>query len=216
MKLILSLLAAATICMAGAASATMLNGSFYNVGGVQGGGAPLVTTMTAADTYLAGAPTVDATFQSTGINYGGPAPFVFSDLGTFLGADSASLSSNATTSFLGSIITLTGNISVAAGANVFDIFSDDGFSLLINNTEIGRFEGLRAPSSSIVNFNGGTGGVVGFELRHFEGSLTQGALVAKLNGNIITAVPAPATLPLMAGGLVLLGGMGMRRRRRKS
>lgn len=219
MKLILLLLAAAVFGLAGAANAATFNGTFYDVAGVQDGGPNVINTMTKADNFLAGMPGADATFDSTGINYGNPSPFNLSDLGTFLAADAGSLSSNAGTSFLGSIITLTGHILLQAGVNTFDIFSDDGFSLLVGGTEIGRFESLRAPASSIINHNAGLGGVVAFELRYFEGSLTQAALIGKLNGHILTAVapiPVPATLPMIIGGLVVLGGLRKRRKQRQA
>jgi len=205
--------AAVAIFVAGSAQAGFI-GKFYDTCGLQDVScSPLTTTMTQAEAFLGTNPSPDATFVSTGINYGGPAPYVFTDLAAFLGADAASLNplSEGATSLLGSVITLTGTISLDAGINVFDVFTDDGFSLLIDGLEIGRFEGLRAPASSIINYDAGAGGLANFDLTWFEGSLTQAALAVNLNGDTITALPEPETLALFVIGLV---GIGFARRRR--
>ena len=181
-------------------------GTFYDTCGVQDPDTctPVTTTMTEVEAFLATNPSPDATFNSTGIDYGGPAPYVFTDLDAFLGVDAASLDplAEGATSLLGSVITLTGTIYLDPGINVFDVFSDDVFSLIIDGIEIGSFEGLRAPSSSIINYDAGAGGLAAFELLWFEGSETQAALNVNLNGEIITAVLEPGTLALFGIGLL--------------
>ena len=206
--------AAVALLVTGSAHAGFI-GAFYDTCGVQDPPtcSPLTTSMTAVQAFLATNPSPDATFISTGIDYGGPAPFLFSDLDTFLGVDAASLNPSAegATNMLGSVITLTGTIFLDAGINVFDVFSDDGFSLLIDGIEIGRFEGLRAPSSSIINYDAGAGGLAAFELSWFDGAETQAALRVNLNGEVITAVPGPGTLALFGIGLI---GLHLGRRKK--
>ncbi|WP_135506865.1 VPLPA-CTERM sorting domain-containing protein [Roseovarius aestuariivivens] len=219
MKTLIAFITAAGMSLASGAYAATLHGAFYNTGGNQGGGSPLTNTMTLADTFLAGNPTPTATFKSTGIDYGGPSPYILSDLGTFLGADAASLSpaSAASIDMLGSVIVLTGTIRLGAGINNFEVFSDDGFSMLLNGVEVGRFEGLRGPGSSFFNVDAGFGGDVNMELRYFEGALTQAALRAALNGKTITGLPTPVPIPA-AGFLLIsaLGGLVAVKRRRKA
>ena len=198
------------------ANAATLSGAYYDVGGYlsccsgpTSPGTPVDTATEALAYVTANAPT--ATFQSTAISYNMTAPWSMPSLGGFLGADAASLSSSAGNSFLGSILTFAGTISLLAGNNVFDIFSDDGFILYIDNVEVGRFEGLRSPQSSFINV-ASAGGNKAFRLVYFEGSQSQAALQVKLNGDLLAPVPLPA------GGLMLLGGLGalavMRRRRK--
>lgn len=216
MKTLLAIVAAAGMSLASGAYAATLQGTFYDTGSNQGGGSPLTNTMTLAEAFLAGNPTPDATFQSTGINYGTPPNYTFTDLNAFLGADAASLNpaSAGTIDMLGSVITIAGTISVGAGNNVFDVFSDDGFSIKVNGSEIGRQEGLTAPSNFSFNFDGGLGGLADFEITWFEGSRTQAALGVKLNGDTLTAaVPLPAAGFLLIGAL---GGLAAVKRRRKA
>ena len=210
-------LAVATIS-GGAASAATLSGAFYDVGGytsccsgTTSPGTPIDTATEALAYVLANAPT--ATFQATNISYNMTGSYSIPTLGGFLGADAASLSSGAATSFLGSILTFTGTINLLAGNNLFNIISDDGFVLFINNAEVGRFEGLRAPSDSNINV-ASAGGNADFRLVYFEGSASQAALQVKLNGSKLAAVPLPA------GGLLLIGALGglaaLRRRRNQA
>ena len=76
----------------------------------------------------------DETFVSTALDYPNGAQdsvlSEFSTLGTFLGADAASLSGGADT-VLGSdfILRLTGQITLSAGPRAIEVFSDDGFLL---------------------------------------------------------------------------------------
>ena len=198
-----------------AAHATPLQGAFYDVGGFDSccsglfTGTPLITSATLAETFLQGNPTADATFTSTGISY--PQPIssnTITTVGGFLGTDASSLGNfsmgtTANTSFLGTILTLSGTISLLAGNNVFDVFSDDGFILYIDGIEIGRWEGLRGPSSAGgINFVSALGGHAQFDLVYFEGSMTQAALEVTLNNRVLSAVPLPA------GGLLLIGALG--------
>lgn len=219
MKTLLAIVAAAGISLASGAYAATLQGTFYDTGGLNSGtptGTPLTTTMTAAETFLAGNPTPDATFQSTGINYGTPPNYTFTDLNAFLGADAASLNpaSAGTINMLGSVITIAGAISLDAGINTFDVYSDDGFSLKIDGSEILRRENLVAPTNFNTSFDAGVGGLFDFEITWFEGSTTQAALGVKLNGDTLTAaVPLPAAGFLLIGAL---GGLAAAKRRRKA
>lgn len=209
---------AASACVAAFCASTAsaaIIGAFYDTGGLQGGGAPLTDSMTATENFLATNPTPDATFTSTGIDYGVGPVFLLSDLDTFLGSDASSLSAPVgATSFLGTVLTFSGSVLLNAGINTFDIFSDDGFSLKIGGVEIGRFEGLRAPGSSVVNYDAGAGGLASFELIYFEGSLSQAALTATLNGDVITGVvPLPAGMTLMLGGIAAFGALRARKKK---
>ena len=215
MKIIRVLVALAILCSVGAANAASFTGKFYDTGGRQGGGSPLTDSLTDTLNFLGTNPTPTATFQSSGINYGGPAPYTFTTVSAFLGSDASTLDplSTGTESLLGSVIVLTGTISLNAGINEFDVFSDDGFRLTVGGQEIGSFEGLRAPSSSVFNYDAGAGGNTDFELVWFEGSRTQAALIVELNNEIITAVPIPAALPLFGSLLLALALFNSRKRR---
>lgn len=208
MKKILLGAVASLVLAAGGASAATFDGKFYDVGGygvfndpTSIIGSPFVDSSADMLAYLAGNPTPDATFKSTSIGYGQQH---IGSLANFLDYDAGSITAPAAgaTSFLGSILTFAGTIRLDEGNNVFDVFSDDGFILYINDVIAGSFNGLRAPGSSLINVAGGTGGNVDFKLFYFEGSQKLAALTVKLNGEVLAPVPLPA------GGLLLLGALG--------
>lgn len=206
LKKLFSAAAMMVVLGAGSAGAATFAGKFYDVGGFGVfndpstiTGSPLANSNAAVLDFLAGNPTPDATFTSAAIGYGAQS---ISDLGTFLGSDAASLSGGASTSFLGTILTFSGTINLLAGNNAFEVFSDDGFLLYINNVLVGNFDGLRPPSSSTFDVDGGAGGNAAFSLIYYEGSQVLAALDVKVNGKILAPVPLPA------GGLLLLGAIG--------
>lgn len=202
------MLAAALMCAPLSAGAATISGAFYDVGGFlaccsgpTSPGTPIDTASEALNYIGSNAPT--ATFSSTGISYNMTAPHNMpASIGAFLGADAGSLSGGASTPFLGSILVFTGAMKLLAGNNVFNIFSDDGFILEIDGVEIARFEGLRAPGSSEFGV-ASSGGIKNFRLVYFEGSQSQAALQAKVNGQILVAA-----VPLPAAGLMLIGALG--------
>jgi hypothetical protein len=218
------MLAAAILFAPLSAGAATISGAFYDVGGRTnfsnagsnngvGAGIGAAESATAALSYI-GSNAANATFQSTGINYNTTAPHNMpASIGAFLGVvDAGSLSGGASTPFLGSILVFSGTIKLLSGNNVFDIFSDDGFILEVDGTERGRFEGLRAPQSGPTINVASSGGIKNFRLIYFEGSQTQAALRAKLNGEIlVAAVPVPAAGFLLIGAL---GGLVALRRRK--
>jgi hypothetical protein len=220
MKKLLSTLAVVGFALsAPMASAGTLAAEYWDVAAQAGNpvtsGAPVLSApfLANADAVIASR-AADATFTSTGIDYSTPGNSVFSSLNDFLGADSASLSGLGGNSVLGTIFRFTGLVNLAAGNNVFNIFSDDGFRLTVGGVEVGSFDALRAPSSSIVNVAGGAGGLKSFELIYFEAQQVEAALTAKLNGQVIMGeVPLPAGLPLLLGGLAVFGGLRMRKNR---
>jgi hypothetical protein len=206
-----------SVATAFGAQAATLSGAYYDVGGFliccSGPTSPGTPVNSASDALaFVNSNAATATFQSTGISYNMTAPHLMPTLGGFLGSDVITLSGNAGDSFLGTILTFTGVINLLNGNNVFDIFSDDGFILYVDGVEKGRLEGLRAPGSTTLNV-ASSGGNKSFRLIYFEGSQTQAALQVKLNGATLAAVPLPA------GGLLLLGGLGalaLARRRKQA
>jgi len=203
-----------------------ITGEFWDVAGQTGN--PITSGSPALDptggSYLATVDSViasrsaDATFQSSGIAY--PGPFSFADvtqtLNSFLGADASTLNpmSLGSVSVLGTIFRFTGTVNLLAGNNTFNIFTDDGFRLSIGGAVVGMFDGVRAPSSSIINYNS-TGGDESFELIYFEGQQFVAALTATVNGNVITPthapIPEPSTMLLFGSGLAGLAAWRYRR-----
>jgi hypothetical protein len=155
----------------------------------------------------------DATFVSTGINYLGDQTTA-QTMSSFLGADAGGLGALGGNAVLGTILRFAGTISLNAGLNNFDIYSDDGFRLIIDGNVVNFFDALRPPSSSNFDFFAGAAGDHSFELVYFETQVVLAALAVKVNGSYLT----PAAVPLPAGGLLLLstlaGLAGLRRRRR--
>lgn len=138
-------------------------------------------------------------------------------LSTFLGVDGDSLS-GADAELFGSVFLFTGKISLTAGVQTFDVFSDDGFDLVVGGDSVASFDGIRSigaasnPSSGV--FDAGEGGDFDFELLFYDGEVFEIGLSVLLNGSIVddgvtmrdepTPIPAPAPAALLVGALFFL------------
>lgn len=170
------------------------------------------------DAIVAGRP-ADYLFESSGINYGAVTRIRSVSLESFLGADGGTLTGGAENSVLGTILRLTGFVKLTEGENLFQIYSDDGYRLVVDGMVAGEFDGLRGPNSKLTNdiVTSASERVVPFQLLYFEAQTRDAQLVASLNGSIITGeltpIPLPAGLPLLLAGVVVFGGLRLRQRR---
>ncbi|NRA29957.1 MAG: hypothetical protein HRU11_06805 [Parvularculaceae bacterium] len=105
-----------------------------------------------------------------------------------------------------SVWVFTGFIRLEAGAQTFNVASDDGFRLSIGGNEISRHSGTRGYRSTSVTTDAGTGLQL-FELVFFENKGKTG-LTFSVDGSTAMAaepVPTPGSLALMAsGGLIMV------------
>lgn len=200
------LMAAVTSCalMATGATASTLAGEFWD--------APAVSLATIDDaiTY-AGSNASDATFTSTGIDYGNVATgWAIGDVDDFLKGDSPGGAAG-TTDFQESVLKISGSVTLADGDSI-NVTSDDGFRLIIGGSTFTEFNGLRGPGGSTTGIWAGGAGTFAATLWYFEGNVTQAQLISNL-GDYATVVPLPAGMVLM---LTALGGLGVMRRRAKA
>lgn len=151
----------------------------------------------------------DATFQSSGIDYiNGSQNTTASTttLSTFLGSDAASLSGLGDTPITQSVFRFTGFVDLMAGAQAFQVGSDDGFLLTVGGQEIGRSNNRRFGTSTF-NVDAGTGPTA-FSLVFYENIRNTGVNFS-IDGNVVQGVDAPAPVPLPAGLPLMAAALGL-------
>lgn len=205
MRKTVSLLAAAAFGIsASAASASTLQGEFWDV-------AP--NTIATIDDAIAavggGTAATTATFTSTSIAYGDAGTnWAIGSLSDFLNADAGSIVGTNSGSIQESVIRLTGMVTLNDG-DLIDVTSDDGFRLFIGGSMFTEFNGLRGPNNTTsATWNGGSG-TFAATLWYFEGNVTQAQLQSNL-GRYAAPVPVPASALLL---LTSLAGFGAWRRK---
>lgn len=200
--------AVAVLGMSSAASAATLSGTFWDAP------ADSLATINDAIGYATGN-AADATFTSTGVNYGDVGTgWDIGSLADFLNADAGSIDPAAAGAlyFQESVIKLTGSVALNDGDTI-NVTSDDGFRLIIGGSTFSEFLGLRGPGGTTSATWSGGSGIFDVTLWYFEGNETQAQLISNL-GDYATGV-----VPLPAGGVLILtalGGLGILRARRKA
>jgi hypothetical protein len=112
-------------------------------------------------------------------------------------------------SILGTVVKITGNLSVAAG-DTFAVSSDDGYRLTVNNEELAFQPDLNGNVTPITSTAlASSSGIAPFELVWFEGN-TVGARLA-VTGDYVAPVPLPAAAWMLLAGL---GGLVALKRRK--
>lgn len=236
-KLLTILTVMGFVLSAGIASASTLKGEYWDVVAISfdpvnnlarnplttPSGSGVISNQTGSfldsvDAIVAGRD-ADYLFESTGINYEAVNRIRNVSVASFLGSDGSTLTGGADNSVLGTILRLTGFVRLSAGANLFNIRSDDGYRLVVDGIVAGEFDGLRPPNGRVTNdiVSSASERVVPFQLLYFEAQTRQAQLVASLNGAIITGevapIPLPAGLPLILAGIAVFGGVRLRQRR---
>ena len=203
------------LASASTAGAATFAGEFWDADGRLG-------SIDDALAVIAGGP-ADATFSSTVIDYprggngaaaaaNGTIAAAGTTLAAFLGVDAASLSGERDTPLTRSVFRFTGFLDLLAGAETFEVRSDDGFRLTVGGTLVDSF-GNRAFRGSPVTVEAGDGRTP-FELVYYEDQGNTGVEFA-LNGAAaspaVAPIPLPAGLPLLAGALGVLAFIRRRR-----
>jgi hypothetical protein len=203
-----------------------LDGFYYNTN---------VTSTAQADAFIANnSPT--ATFLSTLLDYPAKAANTVADtktLSAFLGADSASLSGFGANTLDSSLFLFTGFIQIATPGDVnFALGSDDGMALRIGGVTVTQYDGARSFGFSTGTASFSSAGYYPVEILYWEnsgntgiewyGSIPGGPNYGAPTGTVgivptavlFDPVPEPSTLLLLGSGLLGLGGVAWRRRRK--
>ncbi len=199
-------------CLAVPAAAATIDVEFWDTdNGVSDPANNVVDNLSDALSIVEGANqrVADQTFTSSGIDYPvGPlgggviSTGPFSTLAGWLGDDAASLSGDGSISMLGSVFRFTGQLLLQAGNNAFALGSDDGYRLRIDGVDVNSVEETRPFATDNFVFNAVANGLYDFELVYFEDNTRHAGVEFRVNGDIVAPVPLPA------GGLMLLAGLG--------
>ena len=138
--------------------ATGLKGEFFETSTVFGALSEAVALTTNS--------TPKATFTASSFNYAK----TDGTLSGFLGSDAASLSGHGNASDETFALKLTGYIRLSAGTHDFNVTSDDGFSLKINNQTVTEFTAPRAAATSSGNYTAPQDGLYEVELIYWQDS----------------------------------------------
>ncbi|QIE42375.1 VPLPA-CTERM sorting domain-containing protein [Meridianimarinicoccus aquatilis] len=162
--------------------------------------------------------TASGTFVSTAIDYPAGSVGSVSDstsLEDFLGVDFASYVGTLPTSLSTSVLRVSGTFLPGAGLKTYSVGSDDGFSLMLNGTQISSRSAPRGFGYTAVDYDAGAG-PVDFVLTYYENGGFTG-VEFNIDGVVVdnsiaaASVPVPAALPLLAAGLGALGLWGRRK-----
>jgi hypothetical protein len=205
MKRVLFASAMVLIASAGLAQANTISGSIWT------GDATGASNATPANVTAAGSPNVTFTLTETGLNLSADSSHY--TIGQFLssGGGTVSVLTGSTAGTLqNTLFNFTGVVSVTNG-QTYSISHDDGVTLIINGvTEVNL--PLQTPSIT-ENFTwAGLTGTYSYQLVYGECCGAPAQLVTDLPLN--SAVPLPGTLPLLGSGLVSMGLL-LRRAKRK-
>lgn len=161
----------------------------------------------------------DATFQSTAIDYPNASRQNVSSntvLFDYLGVDGYTLSGEHATRVTTSVFRFSGFLDLTEGEQTFKVGSDDGFELSIDGDVISSYTRNRGFRTTTTTVDAGLGitpfqliywenhGNTGVEFR-LDNQLAEASLAALQGAPAAPAVPLPAGLALMLGGLGVLG-----------
>ncbi len=172
-----------------------LQGNYY--GYREGTDGPNLGTIKQAVDFIA-SHSANATFSATNLNYGGTDTGQLfgnnlgtsSNLGKFLGADSASLTyANGTTQTTTSdaIVELTGKVTMAAGDYSLRITADDGYAVYIDGKQVAAVDGNQPSTTDVFNFSLATSGAHDIQIVYWDqGSYAQLTVeVAPVTGGVV-------------------------------
>lgn len=197
-------IAALSICLAGAAHATVISGHLWHV--------PEAISQNAIPANIPGTTPNVAFNVNSPLNFSGNSVSV----GTWLASGGSfniventagTLASLMDTGTQGTLVEFLGFLSVVNG-QTFTITHDDGVSLIIAGINLGFSPAPTSPTTSIQTYTGPTG-IFPFQLVY--GECCGGPAVLQANLPAVS-LPEPATLPLL--GTVLAGLFVTRRRKR--
>ena len=185
----------------GAHAATLVNvtGSFYD--------ADADFSDVNAAVAFADANEADATFGVTAIDYPrgdlGSLTSAPTTLAEFLGDDAASLMGDGTVTLEQSVFVFTGQIRLDGTEDTFTVGSDDGFRLSIGGQLIS--ENVDPRGFEFTDATPGlSAGLYAFTLVYFENQVFTG-VEFRVDGELVLA---EAAIPLPAGAVLLLTGLG--------